>query len=306
MKVVILSMKDYAASGFKLFEAVKRYTDVDIKMYRFTSRNKFGHPQGVAVNDGNRAEVQRDVANADIIHLKGDWPHDGSYCGIDLKNKPIIISVSGSHFRKKEYGGQGGFKMSEYDNCDIKTAMTIDLCYEDFSDIWIPHPIETEGVPVLWQYKEIPLLTHSPSRRRTHNTKFLLEVFEKIKKIREVDLALLEGMSFDEVDNIRKNSTIFFNQFMIGFYSNAAVEAMRYGIPVAAWLSPDLRWPKMDYDCPVFSTNRDSDKWVDVLGDRLRNRRFMTAWSKETREWCENVHSYRVVANKLLDLYNQL
>jgi glycosyltransferase involved in cell wall biosynthesis len=275
-------------------------------MYTFSSQNKFDHAQGTVVDENNLSQVQSDVGKADIIHLKGDWPHDGSYCGIDLGNKPIVISVSGSLFRKREYGGLGKYDMSAYDNCDVKTALSLDLCYEDFSDIWIPYPIETEGVPVLWEYKEIPLLTHSPTRRISKNTNFAVDVFEAIKDRYLSEVRLLEGLSFSDADKERRRSTIFFDQFKVGFYGNSAIEAMRYGVPVATWLYPDLRWGDIEYYCPVFTHRRNPDEWADILIERLSSIEFMKMWSRTTRRWCEDVHSYRAVAKKLTNIYRQL
>lgn len=105
MRVVILSKKDYAGSGFKMYEALLRYSDIQVSMYRFSSHNRYGHEQGLLVSEHNLKQVQLDVDMADIIHLKGDWPHDGSYCGVDLRDKPVVISVSGGLFRKKIHGG---------------------------------------------------------------------------------------------------------------------------------------------------------------------------------------------------------
>ena len=306
MKVVILSKTDCAGSGYKLYEALIRYTDVRARMFSFTSQNKFGHEQGIVVTKENKVLVQKRVNEADIIHLKGDWPHDGSYCGIDLGNKPIVISVSGSLFRKRDYGGLGCYDMAEFNNCDVKTSLCLDLCYDDFSDIWIPHPIETQGVPVLWQYSEPPLLTHSPTRRISKNTKFALNIFDRVAEEGIAETSLIEGVSFKEADVARRRSTIFFDQFKIGFYGNSAIEAMRYGIPVANWLSPELRWPEMDYYCPVLSRPRDVEQWVETLKEKLSNKHYMRMWSTATRKWCEEVHSYRAVANKLLNIYKQL
>ena len=105
MKVIILSQIDYAGSAYKMFQAIKRHTDIQINLFSGPSENNLGHPIHNLVTDSNRAALQEIIDDADILHFKGDWPPVDGYLGLKIPDKPIILTTSGSFFRKKEHGG---------------------------------------------------------------------------------------------------------------------------------------------------------------------------------------------------------
>ncbi len=291
MKITIVSKIDYAASGLKLANALKQYTKHDIKFFAGRYYNKYNHPQSKL---HTWKEIQREVDNSDIVHLKGDFP-PSEY---PLKfNKPIIISVSGSHFRSKKYWGYGKYDLRQYDTCTIRTAMTPDLMYEGFR-FWTPHPVDSIGKENIWKRSAHPVLVHTPTSRVNKDTQFIESVFYKLHKRIKIETIIAENKTFDEILELKKEATIFFDQFKVGFYGNSAIEAMQYGIPAAAWIAP------MCYDntnlsgCPIITARKNVDLWVDLIETILDGD--MITLSEKTKQWCDNVHSYQAIA-KLWD-----
>jgi hypothetical protein len=142
-----------------------------------------------------------------------------------------------------------------------------------------------------------------PTTRVRKGTDFILRVFDQIP---EGDIRLIEGVTFSEAVRLRKEATIFFDQFMVGFYGNSAIEAMQYGIPVSAWLSPASVSQANGQlgNCPVLTTELQVDKWADMIRRTLDSD--MTALSQRSKQWCDMIHGYLSIAKKWEQYYKQI
>ena len=298
MKITILSELDYAGSGRKLYKALK--DGLDIQMFAGRYHNPFSHPE---LPHKTKREIQKRVNESDIIHLKGDFPPKDVYMGIAIRDKPIIVSVSGSHFRKKAYGGYGKYTTDQYDRATVKTAFTPDLMYTGF-DIWTPHPIDSKKRPITWKRATHPVLMHTPSNRDRKDTAFFEAVSEKLHKRLKIETIILENMPFKRIQEYRKEATIFFDQFKVGFYGNSAIEAMQYGIPVASWISPlafDQSQGQLE-QCPVLTTVKKVDLWAEMIEKAIDGD--LETLSLRTKQWCDNIHSYQTVSKQWQKIYN--
>ncbi|MFA5638684.1 MAG: hypothetical protein WC961_07390 [Anaerovoracaceae bacterium] len=308
MKITILSRVDYAGSGFKMYEALLQHTNHDVDCFTGKGPNRFDVERGKIIREENRKIAQDRVDASDIIHLKGDWPHNGKYLGLTLPDKPIVITVSGSLFRLSKDGGRERYRFDQYANCTVKTAFSPDLCYPEFTDIWIPHPIQTEDVPVTWRHREVPLFLHTPTNRGLKNTAFVKEVFRALRSMIPCETMILDNVSFKEVMDVKKRTTIFFDQFRQGLYANSAVEAMAYGVPVAAYLSDQAKEQVHDrlHSCPVISMPLDVGLWAKSIVDMVTDEGWMKILSMKSRMWAEKVHSYQAVAKQLDSIYQNI
>lgn len=307
MKITMLSKIDWTASGHRLHDAIKQHTDHDIEIWTGPYHNKLQHPnQTNIVKSRNRAKVQQRINDSDIIHLKGDWPPNNGYLGLKITHKPIIITTSGSFFRKKEHGGHGTFHSGQYMNATVKTSFETDLLYPEYSDIWTPHPIDSDNQSIEWKWSDPPILMHTPTNRATKDTAFILKVFQHVKSMRKVEIILLEKLPFRKVVEMRKKATIFFDQFMVGFYGNSALEAMQYGIPTAAWLSPMATAQASGAlkGCPVISSEKSVRGWTNMILKVLDND--LATLSQKSKQWCDNVHGYKAIAKQWDELYKSI
>jgi len=299
MKITILSETDYAGSGFKLYEALKR--SMDIRMFAEKYYNPFNHPE---LPHSTKRDIQRRVDQSDIVHLKGDFPPNDVYMGIKIAHKPIIVSVSGSLFRKKKYWGFEKYNFSDYDKAKIKTAFTPDLLYPGFSNLWTPHPIDSKDKAIEWKRSAHPVLMHTPTSKEKKDTAFIQAVFSKISRRMRVETVVLEKVPFKRVLEERKEATIFFDQFKVGFYGNSAIEAMQYGIPVAAWISPMAIEQGRLTNCPVISDVKSVDIWAKMIEQMIDGD--LEGISVRTKEWCDKVHSYEAIAKLWKGIYESI
>lgn len=307
MKIVLLSRIDYAGSAFKLFQALKRHTDFDVQLFSGAAQNKLNHPTNVLVTNNNLHKVQQQVNEADILHFKGDWPPTDGYLGLKIpKNKPIVLTTSGSFFRKKEYGGIGRYSNDDYKNVTLKTSFEPDLLYPEYSDIWTPHPIDSEDKANIWERNPSPVFMHIPSNAVRKGTPFVEKVFDIIReRMRKAETHIVSGVTFKESIRLKRKASVYFDQFRVGFYGNAALEAMQWGIPVVCWLSPmALQQANGQLEgCPIINEND-----FDPEGTAMRVIRAIEnpMLSHQTKEWCDSKHSYKAVAKQWSELYGRI
>jgi hypothetical protein len=305
MNIVILSQIDYAGSGFKLFEALKRHTDHDIQLFSGTPDNKLRHPTNHIVTNENRNVVQQYVDRADILHFKGDWiPKDG-YLGLKIPKKKIVITTSGTYFRKKEHGGFGKFTSKDYGMVTLKTSFETDLLYPEYSDIWTPHPIDSDDKKILYRQTGSPVFLHMPSCPERKGTDFVRKVFNILKRKIPCRTEIISGVNFEISQEMKKIATIYFDQFVVGFYGNSALEAMQWGIPVVCWISPwaiEQAKGKLD-DCPIINRSQNSpERTADKIIELYANQELAV----KTKEWCDSHHGYRAVAKQWDKLYKSI
>lgn len=291
----MLSQIDYAGSGHKLCQALRLFGGHDIEIYTGKYYNPFGHPDN---SKWSFTQVQKRIDDSDIVHLKGDWPPNHRYMGFKIDHKPIVITVSGSHFRKKKFGGYGKYDTPDYYHANIRTAFTPDLCYEDF--LWIPHPIDSMDKKIEWKMSEPPVVLHAPSRPEIKGTDFIYDVFSELK-YHGLQVMVIKDMTFNMLIQYRKRATIFFDQVKVGFYGNSAIEAMQYGIPVAAWIRPEAM--KHIDGCPVISEDKNAHRYAEKILNLLDS---LKAISLQTKAWCDAVHSYQAVAKRMEEIYNAI
>lgn len=297
MKITLLSEIDYAGSGHKLYEAIKTHTDHDIEIYTGKYYNPYKHPSH---SRWNKREVQARIDSSNIVHLKGDFPPQDPYLGLKIMHRPVIITVSGSHFRKQKYRGHEKYKAYLYKQA-YKTAFEPDLLYPEYSDVWTPHPINSEVQPIEWNHGRV--LMHIPSDRRVKGTEFIMEVF---KGLRNVEIATPGSMVYRQAVEIRKRASIYFDQFGVGFYGNAALEAMQYGIPTAAWISPLAKSQAKGVlnDCPVITTNLRVKDWIRKIESVLDSD--LEELSRQTKIWCDAIHGYSNIAAQWDEIYTNI
>jgi len=308
----MLTDTDWAGSGRRMYEAIKLHTNHDIEYYsRLDSGNIFSIKRGgTPLTPNNVKEVQERINQSDIIHLKGDWPAvvlESTY-GLKIRHRPVVQTVSGGFFRKKNTPikgiGKGRYKPELYKDCALRTSFEPDLMYDEYQPcVLTPYPIDCLSLPNEWEQTDPPTFTHFPSDPRRKGTKFLTQVFNELSKDVEFKVVVpKKRVSHKEAMSLRMGSTIYFDQFVVGAYGNAAVEMMQYGIPVAAWI-PDWATGRsngaMDGH-PIITADLDISSWVDAIKEELKD---LPALSVKTKEWCDNKHSYQAIAKLWDGLY---
>lgn len=324
MRVAILSLYDYSGSGERIARAVKRH-GWEAKMIRHRP-HPFGFPSdiditrpGGALDRAALKEAQDFLSRADVIHFKGDDPVPGRRWGDQArgaspaaqlwlpKGVPRVLTVGGSDFRRHLPGcssSRAKFPMSRMiRNVDARVALTADLNYPEFQGVWIPAVTDCSR-PRTWRPSDVPIIAHSPTHRGKKGTNdVVLPALELLDF--EVELDLIEGVSYEESVRRKERATIFIDQCKVGFYGNSALEAMSVGIPTLCYLSDEAvrQGGEAMEGCPVRSFEPTPEGLAAAI-TRLMGEADRV--SRETYDWTRKTHSAESVGGEYDRIYRSL
>ena len=316
MYVVMLSLKDYAGSGWKIADAINQ-TGQHKVFHATRVPHQFGYPSDAVLEEGGRLAITRAIKRADIVHFKGDEPPTADWWGVHIpKGLPRIVSVGGSSFRRLPGGvkckvAMGHYPLSVYvAEADIRTALTPDLNYPDFRGTYTQQCIDANRQPYLWKRAQKVIISHSPSVRSKKGTEMIIEAVRRLQDEGfRVELDIIEGVSNAECVQRKRRATLFIDQISdTGYYGISALEAMQFGVPVMAHISEQAiaqSEGKLN-GLPVIRVNKSATSVYFTLKHYLENMGELADLSILTKHWADTFHSYEQVGAMWSEIYNTL
>ncbi len=305
IKVTVLSVWDWAGSGYKMAEAIRKASGALVDIEALTLNEGQGTDfyniqTGISIDRVGKEVAQSRINESDILHFKGDWLIGDKFGELELNNQKRIYTVSGSFFRKMEDGLNKSVvaRQNHEDEyiADYLSAITPDLIYND-SWKWMPHAYD--DFEYSWEKGRKFKLSHVVNSRAKKGT----DIFEDAVKLlnrKDVELISKVNISHQESMKLKKHSHLYLDQLIIWAYGMAAIEAMGYGIPVFGGIKPEL-YPE---DCPViYPENRTVESVAEKLNEIL-NWKTLKELSEKTFEYCREVHGK--VGEKWIEVYNNL
>lgn len=160
-----------------------------------------------------------------------------------------------------------------------------------------------EGV----QSKKVIKVVHAPTNRTVKGTDAVIRAVENLKKAgNQVELTLVEKMSNDEALKKYAEADIVVDQLRIGWYGAFAVEVMRMGKPVVAYINEnDLKFipSEMSRDCKEAIINANEYTIEDVLGRYIDNREELKQKCDAQWEYVNKWHNPVYVASITKKIY---
>jgi hypothetical protein len=147
-------------------------------------------------------------------------------------------------------------------------------------------------------------VVHSPTDRAGKGTEFVRRATaELVAAGAPIDYVEVHGLSHREALDVYRSADLVVDQLCSGAHGVFAAEAMSLAKPVVCYLLPEIEatYPP---GMPIINANPNTLKqvlaeWVDR--PRERHERGLAS-----RAYAERVHDYRVVARRLLDVYETL
>ena len=312
----MLSIRDYAGSGYRICQAVNGHTTHKAVLYS-GGRPRFNYPWGLCPR-ANKEQLIADLEKADVIHWKGDTPASDTFFGVKVPKKPTVITIGGSGFRRhgNKNIARATYTPQDY-KADLITVNTPDLNYPDLGGVYTPLPIDSKKIKADYMVgccnrcgTKIPFtVSHSPSSREKKGTETIIKAFDRLDRMGVVvRLDLIENDSYHACVERKSKATMFIDNITtMGHYCNSAVEAMQYGVPVICYVSPEAIKQSggiLD-DHPVVNCKTKSDVFNTIRHFR-ENPRELTGISQKTKSFCDRHHSYEAVASMWGKLYSQL
>lgn len=150
---------------------------------------------------------------------------------------------------------------------------------------------------------KIPKIVHAPSKQRIKGTLHVEKAIERLraKKI-PFEYIRVEGLSNREATKIYADADIIIDQLMLGAHGIFACEGMALGKPVVCYIHDSLLSSYPD-GFPIVNANPDTLE--HVLEELILTPEKRYTIGKQSRQYVENVHDIKVVAQRLMKIYTQ-
>lgn len=151
--------------------------------------------------------------------------------------------------------------------------------------------------------KKKPLIVHSPSAPITKGTRYVLEAIDKLREKYDFDFMLIQNMPHSEALKLMSEADIYLDQFVLGLYGMAALEAMSFGKPVVCYIKPSLL-SEFPPELPVINANPTNlaEKLEVLIVDGARRREAGLLG----RRYVEKYHDAAKIADQLVKIYKTL
>jgi hypothetical protein len=280
--------------------------------------------------------VRKAMRWADVIHWHSDWsavpwdlelryaaklgkPRIVEFWGTDIRTpeiacaeSPYMARVHAEHPRLFRTGRRSGprtqARFARYGFACL--IPTMDLRPYVRRDVF-PSPYHTAQRLVLSDFEPRypdpenprPLLVHAPSSKLTKGTPAVLAAVERLRQTHALDFRLIYQMPHREAMALVRQCDVLLDQFVIGDFGVAALEAMALGKPVVCYVRPALAalYPP---DFPLVNATQDNlvDVLKGLLGDGARRR----SLGLQGRAYVEQHHDARKIALQLVAIYEEL
>ena len=192
----------------------------------------------------------------------------------------------------------------------------------DKRTIWVDNPIEIDkyNPDIKNNIPEEFKLTQTDKLRIYHSfgnmeiredVKGSLFVKEAVKRLQDEGY-LVELMFFHKEDHknlkyYQIQADIVVDQLYAGWYGSTGVECLALGIPVITYINPDVETyikEELERDIPVVSAMPHTI--YEVLKELVSNHQKRQELQKRARKYAEKYHDYRVVAEQLGRIYDDV
>ncbi len=208
-----------------------------------------------------------------------------------------------------EQASMGLWPLETYRDADLRTALTADLLIEE-DMVFTPQAIPTSEFHPEIKPKERLIVTHAPSNRMKKGTdSIVLPTLKLLSERFNLDIRLIEGMSHKKCLETLQESDLYVELGLGGFYGNAVMEAMAFGIPVAVHIRDKVIKQAGDSfeDCPIIPVEqRTIDAFTKILEPWLENPKALRLQGLKSRKWICRIHDEKVVGRKWIQLYRDL
>lgn len=145
-------------------------------------------------------------------------------------------------------------------------------------------------------------IVHAPSNATIKGTKEIISACEKLKD--KVELILVQNKTNEEALKIYKEADIVIDQLKVGWYGGFAVEVMRMGKPVIAYISDislSFIGRELKNDLPIINAN--ISNIYNVLQDIIKEKEKLQYISQKSYEYVNKYHDPIIIAKKLYNEY---
>jgi len=167
-------------------------------------------------------------------------------------------------------------------------------------DILSPVPEREIGIPLT--------IVHAPTNRGAKGTEIILKTLKELqfRYRNDIEVKLVENRPYSEALNIYASADLIIDQILIGWYGGLAVEAMKMGIPVMAYINEeDLQFipSKMAEDCLKTIINVTPKTIYDSIESIIQDPVILKAKRQQSLKYVNRWHDPVSVARITKEVY---
>lgn len=147
-------------------------------------------------------------------------------------------------------------------------------------------------------------IVHAPSSPVAKGTSYVIETIEYLKRKwgNKIEFRLLTELSNEEFQEYLKETDIFIDQLIWGWYGVASQQALEAGKVVIAYL--DQERLKLVNGCPIVNAN--IDNLAIILDELIANKHKRSEIEAEAKPYYEKYHSPKKVVTSVLTFYKKI
>ena len=172
----------------------------------------------------------------------------------------------------------------------------------------IPFPINIEKIQYEDNHANNKLVFfHGLNRELSKGTPFIKEALMKLKRNypNDVDVIIDGHMPYDKYIEVIKSANVIVDQCCgYGYGINACI-SMAQGKVVMSGCRKETMDAFDISEAPIINTMPDVDYLYKQMLYILENRKIITNWGYQSRKYVEELHDYRKVAQKYIEIWNE-
>jgi hypothetical protein len=170
---------------------------------------------------------------------------------------------------------------------------------------WIPRRIILEDYEPAYPSlnRTTPLVLHSPTAPVAKGTSAVLRAVEMVQSMHPFEFRLVQGMPHNQAMKLMGQADIILDQFVLGDYGMATLEALAYGKPVVCYIKKslaDLYGPEL----PV--VNATQETLAQTLLSLLENASQRYELGRLGRAYVQQHADMKVIAPRMVEVYQYL
>lgn len=170
--------------------------------------------------------------------------------------------------------------------------------------------IRTEYNMVKYNRQKKIRIVHAPTNRVVKGSDIIIDIIKKIQRRfpEKLELVLVENIPNAEAMKIYRTADIIIDQIRVGWYGGFAVEAMKMGKPVIAYINEnDLCFipNEMAKDCMEALISADENNLEDVLRTLMDNIEILKTKNEAQLEYVYKWHDPKYVATITKKIYEE-
>lgn len=248
---------------------------------------------------------------ADVLHLSHDFRRLRKIERYRLPRRPTVIHYHGTGYREAWY--QHFQEQKAHRAIGLVATLDLWLLNPEGTE-WLPAPYDLEGLVQKWGSEALRRLrrrgmvkvAHAPTNRKIKSTEAFLAAVEKLRgEGFDIELDLIEGVSWSECLSRKASADLYFDQTILG-YGNNAIEAWGMGIPVIAGASErtlaEMRG-RFSNELPFYQASEST--LYDALKALVSSADLRAEYAAKGLHHVRTFHDQGVVVEQLKEIYSR-